>query len=200
MTILFAAILAAFGVFAHFLPGWTRPDLYFAVTVDPQLRSSPEGRGILLRYRSIVWIVVVAAVAMTPVIGQWAVAIQLAGFVSALADAHHRTLRYARPAQMTIEVDLTAPQEHFPGGPLIVLLPLEILGLLALWADRHWDSLPQRIPAHWGLHGADLWISRTAAGVYGFLGIDAAVSIGLVLMAWGVFHWSKRVSSKPRAR
>lgn len=195
MNTFLAALLAAFGAFAHFLPGWTRPDLYFAVTVDPQLRNSPEGRGILLRYRIVVWISVVAAVAVTPFIGQWAVAVELAGFVSALADARHRTLRYAKPPQMTVEVDLTAPQERFPGGPLIVLLPLEILGLLALWADRHWDSLPQRIPAHWGLHGPDLWVARTPAGVYGFLGMDAAVSMGVVLMAWGIFHWSRRISS-----
>ncbi len=188
-------VLAALGVLAHFLPGLTRPDLYFAVTVDPRFRRTDAGRRILLRYRSILWAFVIAAIALIPLIGQWALAIELAGFACSLADAHHRTLHYAEPGGTAIEVDLAAPEEHFPVGPLIVLLPLAILALLALWASRHWGQLPQRIPVHWGLHGADRWITRTPAGIYWMLGVDALLSIGLVVMAWGIFHWSKRASS-----
>ncbi len=190
--ILSAAKLALIGAMLHFLPSWTRPDLFFAVTVEPAFRKTEAAGRILLRYRLVVWISVIAAIAFTPILGQWAAAIQVAGFVCALADAHRRTRAHAVPRSTTVEVDLSTPAEKFPGGPLLIFLPIVFLSALALWADRHWDDLPRRIVVHWGLNGADRWIARTHGAVAGMLALDAAVSLLFALFAWGIFHWSRR--------
>ena len=75
-----------------------------------------------------------------------------------------------------------------------MFLPLVSSGLLALWAARHWNELPQQIPVHVGLHGVNRWVERTTLGVYGFIGTQAALSMIFMFVAWGVLHWSRRVS------
>jgi uncharacterized membrane protein len=122
------------------------------------------------------------------------VLLQIGGFLAALALARRRVLTHATPLPTTVEVDLRAPSEKFPGGALAALAPLVSSALLALWASQHWSQLPERIPVHIGLHGADRWVGRRTAGVYGFIGTQAALSMILVLSAWGVQHWSRRLS------
>jgi uncharacterized membrane protein len=120
--------------------------------------------------------------------------LQVGGFLVALPLAHHRVLSHAAPPPTTLDVDLRAPSEKLPGGALAAFLPLVSSALLALWASLHWSQLPQRIPVHIGLHGVDRWVGHTTVGVYGFIGTQAALSMILVLFAWGVLHWSRRLS------
>ncbi len=196
IAIYLIATLASVGAMLHFLPRWTRRDLFFSVTVAPEFRRTETARRILLRYRIVLWTFVLAAIALTPLMGQWAATIEMAGFVYALADAHRRTLAYAVPTTTTVEVDLSAPREKFPGGPLAMFLPLVFLTALALWADRHFNQLPQRIAVHWGFYAPNRWIARTHAGVAGMLALDGALSLVFGLFAWGIFHWSQRLSIK----
>ena len=190
------AIVAAMGIVGHFLPGWMRPELYFAVRVDPAFRQTETGRRILLRYRLIVWAGVITTISLEFALRPEWVVVQIIAFLLALIDAHRRTLPYAVPAATVSEVDLSAPAEEFPGGPMVMFFPIVILSLLAFWADRHFDELPQRIPVHWGIHGANRWIERTHAGVAVYLAICAAASLLFAMMAWGIFHWSRRVSTR----
>lgn len=190
-------LLLALTVVGHFLPAWTRPDVFFAVTVDPAFRRQEAGRRVLRLYRTILWTTAVLTVALLLSTKLQATALLgLVGFLVALALAHRRVLAHAASAPGTVEVDLSAPSETFPGGALAAFLPLVSSALLALWASRHWSRLPQRIPVHMGLHGADRWVTRTTAGVYGFIGAQAALSMIFVLSAWGILHWSRRISGQ----
>jgi hypothetical protein len=51
-VVLFLLLLAAI---THFLPVWTRPDIFFAVTIDPAFRRSEPARRTLRLYRTILW-------------------------------------------------------------------------------------------------------------------------------------------------
>jgi len=195
------AILLLLGALGHFLPGWTRPDLFFAVTVHPDFRTSDAARRILRRYRLIVWTAVAAALATQFAAGtEAAILISVAGFVCALADAHRQMLPHAATTSAIVEVDISATAEGFPGGWLTAILPSGSLAVLALWVVRHWERLPQRFPTHWNWYGPGRWVERTPAAVYGFLAMQAAISVVLVVMAWGILRWSRRVvASGPNA-
>jgi uncharacterized membrane protein len=170
---------------------------FFSVTIDPAFRRNEAGRRILRLYRTILWATTAISIALLLSTGLWEMALlQVGGFFVALTLAHRRVLTHAAPPPATVEVDLRAPLEKFPGGALAALLPLLSSALLALWASRHWSGLPERIPVHIGLHGVDRWLPRTPAGVYGFIGTQAALSMILVLCAWGVLQWSRRLSGQ----
>lgn len=190
--VLFLILLAAF---AHFLPVWTRPDTFFAVTVDPVFRRSDPGRSVLRFYRTILWTTTFLSIALLLSTGFLEMALlQIGGFLLALPLAHHRVRTHAAPLPTTVEIDLRAPSERFPGGTPAAVLPLVSSALLALWASLHWSQLPQRIPVHIGLRGVNRWVTNTTVGVYGFIGTQAALSMILVLCAWGVLNWSRRLS------
>jgi len=54
-TMLFVLLLMLMGGLFHSIPGLTRPDLFFAVTVAPAFRGSSDAQRILRRYRAMVW-------------------------------------------------------------------------------------------------------------------------------------------------
>jgi uncharacterized membrane protein len=122
--------------------------------------------------------------------------LQVGGFIVALTLAHYRVLTQAAPPPAIVEVDLGAPSEKLPGGALAALLPLVSSALLAVWTSYHWSDLPQRIPVLVGLHGVDRWVSRTVAGVFGFIGTQAVLSMIFVFSGWGILHWSRRASGQ----
>jgi hypothetical protein len=173
------------------------PDFFFSVTVDPGFEETADAHRILRLYRTIVLGSVAAAVAAIPIGAGFPVAvmIQVAGFSIALAVAHGRARPHSVAPPATIDVDLTAPPETFPGGPVAALLPLAALAALAGWVSRNWERVPERLPVHWGLQGPDRWIARTPHGVYGFIAVDAAICLSMVLIAWGILHWSRRVAT-----
>lgn len=190
-------LLSLLTAFAHFLPGWTRPDVFFAVTIDPAFRRNETARHISRVYRTILWTTTIAAIALLLATGLLEMALlQVGGFFVALSNAHHRVLAHAAAPPATVEIDLRAPSEKFPGGAWAAFLPPVSSVLLGIWASRHWSQLPEQIPVHIGLHGVDRWAARTTAGVYGFIATQAALSMILVLSAWGVLHWSRRVSGR----
>ncbi len=195
--LLLASILLLASGFLHFLPRLTRPSLFFAVTVDPLFRASPAAARITLLYRIILWSFTFPALALLLVTQrQEFVLLQIPGYYCAMAVAHRRALAHAVATDSAVEVSLSAPRESLPGGPLTMLLPLVSLAVLALWASRNWTRLPERFPVHWGLHGADRWMSRTPAGVYGLLAADAAMSLFFVSIGAGILYWSRRTSTR----
>ena len=195
----FILLLAAF---AYFLPRWTRPDFFFAVTVPPGFQETTDARRILLAYRAILLGFAVADIATLSLDGHGvqagfpaAVLIQMVGFFCAILVAHRRALPHSVAAPAMIEVDLTAPPETFPGGPMAPFLPLGALAALAWWVSHNWDRVPERLPVHWGLEGPNRWVARTPLGVYGFVAVHAAICLSLILTAWGILHWSRRVTT-----
>jgi uncharacterized membrane protein len=196
VTLEFLLVLLLLNTFAYFLPGWARPELFFGVTVNPEFRRTGFGRNIQRRYRLILWGFAILAICLQLASGfAAALLIQVVGYFCAVADAHRQTLAHSVPRGMVVEVNLSAPRETMPGGLAVALLPVGSLSALALWASHHWDRLPQQLPVHWGLHGPDRWVNRTSAAVYGFLAVHAAISLGFVLVAFGILHWSRRIST-----
>jgi uncharacterized membrane protein len=181
----------------HIVPTLTRPGLFFAVTVAPEFRRTSEARRILRMYRAIVWSAALIAVALQLATGiaLAVILVLVAGFIGALVSCHGRALAYAAAPSPIREVDLAAPRETLPGGPAIAALPLLFLGVLGLWTRLHWDRLPQRFPVHWGVGGADRWVTTTPATVFGFLALQASVCLLPVVSAWGLLHWSRRIST-----
>ena len=195
--ILFVLLLILMSGLFHLIPILTRPDVFFAVTVAPEFRRTSGGRRILLRYRAIVWSFTLVATGLELVSGMAvaAVLLQVMGFLWALVGGHRAALAYAASPSSILEVDLAMPQERLPGGPIVALLPVLFLGALGLWVGFHRDRLPPQFPVHWGLHGADHWVTTTPAAVFGFLAIQAFVCLLLVGLAWGLLYWSRRIST-----
>lgn len=190
------AILLLVSAFLHFLPRLTRPGLFFAVTVDPAFPASPAAARITLSFRIILWSFTLPSIALFCLTQrQEFVLLQIPGYYCAMAVAHRRALAYAAPAESAVEVSLSAPRESFPGGPIAMLAPLVSLAALALWASRNWNRLPEHFPVHWGMHGADRWVWRTPASVYGLLAADGAMSLFFVLIGVGILYWSRRTSA-----
>ena len=181
----------------HFVPQLTRPDLFFAVTVAPEFRRSKEGRQILQRYRLFVWGSTMLAIAMAVAAGLplAAVLIPGAGYLWGFVSSHQRALAYAAEPNPIVEVELRAPREGFPGGPIVALLPVVALGALGAWAASHMDRLPDRLVVHWGLNGADGWVNTTPTTLFGLLAVYTATCLLLVGVAWGLLHGSRRIST-----
>jgi uncharacterized membrane protein len=196
MILIVIALLAMSGLFS-IVPRFTRPDLFFAVTVASDFRRTAEARRILRRFHAIVWGCALLAIALEVVTRVQLVAmlVQGAGLIWALVEAHARALAYAAPPNPIVEVDLAAPRERLPGGPLIMLLPLVALVALGIWTSFHMDRLPSRFPVHFGLHGPDRWVDTTPATVFAFLAIFASVCLLLIGVAWALLHWSRRIST-----
>ena len=195
-TILVFIGLVAISALGHFLPQFTRPDVFFGVTVDPAFRTSDAARRILRDYRIALWCSSIAAGALIWVLHRAGVAflIYAIGACGAQVASHRRALIHATTRSTTIEVDLSAPKEHIPGGILVALLPFVALIGLGLWAVPHMDQLPDRLPVHWGFNGPNRWVITSPRAIIGLLAMHAFVCLLLTASALGVLHWSRRIS------
>lgn len=196
-TMLFVLLLMLMGGLFHSIPGLTRPDLFFAVTVAPAFRGSSDAQRILRRYRAMVWMTTLVASWLEVAAGLAVAAVLLAalGYLGALVSTNRAARAYAATPSSILEVDLAMPQERLPGGPVVAVLPVLFLGGLGLWAGFHWDRLPPRFPVHWGIHGANRWVTTTPTTVFGFLAMLAFMCMLVAGLAWGIVHRTRRIST-----
>jgi uncharacterized membrane protein len=194
ISVLFCIL--AMSTLGHFLPRFTRPDLFFGVTVDPEFRNTNEARRILRRYRIALWSSAIAVGTLDLVMHRPGVALILyvIGICCAQVASHRSALIHAASRSTTIEVDLSAPQEHIPGGLLAALLPLIVLLGLGLWVVPHVDQLPSRLPVHWGFSGPNRWVITSSRTIIALLAQRAFICLLLIASALGVLHWSRRIS------
>jgi uncharacterized membrane protein len=190
-------VILVMSVFAHFLPQFARPDLFFGVTVDPSFRNTDEARRILHHYRVAVWVSALVAGGVGLVLHRPLIALILyvIGICCALVASHRSVLPHAASRATTIEVDLSAPREQLPGGLLTATLPFIVLLGLGLWAVPHWDQLPSRLPVHWGLSGPNRWVVTSPRAIIVLLALHAFMCLVLIVSAFGVLHWSRRISA-----
>jgi uncharacterized membrane protein len=195
-TILVFIGLVSVSTLGHFVPQFTRPDVFFGVTVDLAFRTSDAARRILRDYRIALWCSAIAAGAFIWVFHRAGLAFLIYGIGSCGAQvaSHRRALIHATMRSTTIEVDLSAPKEHIPGGLLVALLPFAALIGLGLWAVPHTDRLPDRLPIHWGFNGPNRWMTTSPRAIIGLLVQHAFMCLALSALALGVLHWSRRVS------
>jgi uncharacterized membrane protein len=190
--------LFSVGMLSHFSPQFTRPDVFFGVTVSRAFRTTEAARRILRDYRLAIWGSVAVSSALAGLLPRPVVAflIYAIGSYGAQVVSHRRTSIHA-PADRstTIEVDLSAPKEHLPGGLLAALVPFVALIGLGAWAVPRVDRLPDRLPVHWGFTGANRWVMTSPRAIIGILVMHAVVCLLLTVIALGVLHWSRRVST-----
>jgi uncharacterized membrane protein len=174
------------------LPQWTRPGVYFGVTVQPDFRKTQEAQRLLRRYRLEATIHVAIAFAMilasaSPRYQFFAFigAIWLAvGPLTAFVEAHKRVQRHAVQAVTVREALLELRSTRPPGGWIVQVGPFAILLATGVFLHFHWDEIPARFPVHWGIDGQpNGWSSRTPIGVYGPLLLGALISTCMWLTA-----------------
>ena len=197
MNVFLVPVLLFFvSALVHFLPDWTRPDLFFGVTVAPAFRRGSEGVQILRQFRIRAWLGSALAILLIGVTGHAEFTlVQVAGFLLALTLAHRETLAHAAVPSAILEIDLSAPRETFPGGFLVTLPPFAALAALAVWVKTHWDQLPARTLIRFGFDEAKRFADRTPQAVYGVIVIHAFLCVLFFLIAAGILHNSRRVST-----
>jgi uncharacterized membrane protein len=202
--ILVSLLLLGLTLLSLLMPWYTRPELFFGVTVHPEFRRSPQARRIARGYRA--GICGVAALAlglvfalhlpMGAAMGWLAYAL---GNLAILIAAHHAASRYASPRAPAVEVDLNAKPEHMPGGALAPSLPFGWLLALGLWAASNTARLPPRLIVHWGVQGPDRWVETTPQAVLALIAASGLACLLLAITAYGVLHWSRRISTSGQA-
>lgn len=180
-------------------PRYTRPDVFFAVTVHTTFRNSAEGRRILSSYLVLGWIATAVLAMATATAGnefapRFAVAGPLVIWLAAFLDARRRVLPHA-VAPTTVRSALLVPRrDRIPGGAIAVALPFIFLALKGVEYYLRWDQIPDRFPVHWGISGPDRWVNREPLTVFGSLaGIVVACAV-MLWIAWGIVHASRQVA------
>jgi uncharacterized membrane protein len=202
----FVGLMFAVAVFVALafwaMPTWARPGIFFAVTVVPSFRDSPEAVQVLQSYRLqalahvIVAFALIVAGAFTDlpallILGTLWLA---AGPLIAVASAHKKALPHAVAHSTIREASLTPHDVQLPGGWALQFGPFAVLAVVAIYLSAHWGQIPDEFPVHWGVDGGpNGWSARTPIGVFGPLLFGAAIMILISLVAYGVAHSARHV-------
>lgn len=206
-TVVMIMTVAFSGLLLYKLPGLTRPDLYFSVTIKPGFRQSEGAREILARYQreiiihTLVGIGVILVAARFRLAGALVVGVlwQVGGFFVAFLRAREQVKPYATESGTSREVNLVAARTELPGGRLAQAVPFAILVATAIWLNLHWSEIPNRFPVHWGLDGRpDGWASRSAPAVYAPILMGLAICGGLLLLNYAIAAFSRRIRASGR--
>ena len=206
---IFASIIVLIGAMQCAVPAFTRPDLFFAITVHPEFRHTDSARAILRRYRVAVVIHTIVALLLTgtlllapalvalPVAG---VLWQLGGTTFAYLHARRCTFPFAAAPSMEREAPLDTRKARTGGGWAIRSGPFLLLVGVAAWLRVHWKEIPARFAVHWDLAGhPNGWSQRTPGGVYGPLIIAAGCCLLLILFGSAIAGVRKVHATGPAA-
>jgi uncharacterized membrane protein len=201
VVILVSVLLVALCVLSVLMPWYTRPELFFGVTVLPEFRSTPAALRIVRGYCVGVCAVTVMALAIVLALHRPILALltHALGLCLTLILAHHAATRYGRERSTAVEVDLRAQPEHMPGGAFVPLLPFAWLVGLGLWAAPNTARLPGRLIVHWGLHGPDRWVATTPGSVLALIGFALFGCVVVAATAYGVLYGSRHISTSGAA-
>jgi len=204
--ILFGAVMLLVIVFVEWLfwmlPLWSRPGIFFAVTVVPEFRSSSEAARILRNYRIQTLLSVAIAFALV-VIGALSLKFAflilgivwlMVGPLFSIARAHKNAMLHAIATPTIREASLTPRSAQLPGGWLLQLCPFAIMLITAVYIAVHWQQIPDRFPVHWGVDGKpNGWSDRSVLGAYGPLIVGFAVSIGLSIIVVSFSYLARHI-------
>jgi uncharacterized membrane protein len=200
-ALMFAVALLEASVF-WLLPNWSRRGIFFAVSVVPTFRDSPEAARVLRNYRVQAMAHVAISLGLI-VAGAWiergvllilGVLWLIVGPLVAMARAHKKALAHAIAHSTIREASLTPRSAQLPGGWALQFGPLGILAIVTVYLGTHWPQIPDEFPVHWGINGQpNGWSARTPIGVYGPLLFGAAMVIGMSLLAHTFSHAARRL-------
>jgi uncharacterized membrane protein len=208
LMVLVVSILGLSGLFLYLLPGLTRPDIYFAVTVQPDFRETPDGRDIQARYQREIVISTLIAIALLVGAVQFNLRVALilapfllvVGSVIAFLRARQQVMPHAISPSPVREADLAPVPTRLPGGWLVQSAPFAALLATGIWLHLHWEEIPPVYPVHWGLNGqVNGWARRTPLAVYAPLVMGAAICAGLLLLNYGIAAFSRRIHARGAA-
>jgi uncharacterized membrane protein len=195
-------VVALVGLLFLLMPGLTRPDVFFAITVEPAFRATAEGRRATAVYRAVslassaLALAVLGLAVRSHAREPWAVfglLPQLLGTTGGFLIARQLVRPHAAPPATTREAVVTPRRDALPGGWPLQSVPFMVLAAVSALVALRWDELPSRVPVHWNLTGqVDRWMDRTPATVFAPL-LSAGLMCGLMLIvAIGLLH-SRRV-------
>jgi uncharacterized membrane protein len=142
-------VVAVQAIAFHVMPRLSRPDILFAVTVSDAFVAG-EGRRLVSRYRTIVWIGAAAALAIglllpaTPPPSLWEALPVLSNVVVASTAwrwAHRNARAHAVPPSDVRVASLVPRDSSLPGGALFAAGPFAILLATALLAYTYRDKV-----------------------------------------------------------
>jgi uncharacterized membrane protein len=175
------------------MPGWSRPGIFFAVTVAPSFRGSPDAARAVRSYRAQVMahvaigfgLILAGALIARGVLLILGTLWLIVGPLVAMAQAHKKALAHAVAHSTIREASLTPRSAQLPGGWALQFGPLAILAIVAVYLGVHWSQIPDEFPVHWGMNGQpNGWSVRTPVGVYGPLLLAAAIVMGISLLGY----------------
>ena len=198
---LFVGLVGFLAVVAYILPGLTRPDLYFAVTVDPAFRRTPPGRHILSHYRVqilahtlIAFTICIVAAIEAPRAMVAGIFYMAGGAIAAFLRARRNVMPHAMKPAPVREIELTFTPEALPGGWLMQAVPFTLLACVAAYLALHWGQIPDRFPIHWDINGnINGWATRSPGGVYFPLVMGGVLAALFALMAREIFHGTRHI-------
>ncbi len=193
---------------AHwFMPQWTRPDLYFAVTVSPTFPTSAEGLEVLQRYRRSLLVVAM------PTLGAWIPSVllsrglyweplilllQVGACLVVFYRARGLVLRHASPPT-TIREAKIGRHRRVPGGSLAAAGPFILLAACACYLATHWSLIPAHMVLRWAADGRPArWVARTPLNVFSPLLIGLLALLAMSLFLFGVSHWLRPIDVSGR--
>jgi uncharacterized membrane protein len=184
------------------VPDWSRPGIFFSVTVVPSFRDSPEAARILRSYRTQVLLHTFIAFGLISVGAGLDRGVLLilgvlwltVGPLVAVSVAHAKAVPHAVAHSTVREASLAPHSSQLPGGWMLQFGPLAILAVVALYLSMRWAEIPDRFPVHWGATGMpNGYSTRTPMGVYVPLLLAAAIVIMTSLLAYAISHLARRV-------
>jgi uncharacterized membrane protein len=198
-------VVALTGWLLWSLPVWSRPGSFFAVTVAPNFRSSPEELRILRSYRIEILtdlaisfaLIVAVAERHANVLLVLSVLWLVVGPLIAISRGHAKAMPHAVAHSTIREASLAPRSTHLPGGVLLQSAPFAILLLAAAYLSAHWGQIPERFPVHWGIDGQpNGWSVRTPMGVYGPLCFAAGLVAMISALSYGISHAARVIPAE----
>ncbi len=184
-------VVVLVGLLFLLMPSLTRPDVFFAVTVEPAFRATAEGRRATAIYRAVSLassVLALAAIWLTArrdVPEPWAVVsllVQVVGATGGFLAARRLVQPHAVEPAATREAVMVPARATLLGGWPVQAIPFLVLAAVAMVVGMNWTDLPARVPVHWNLAGeADRFVEKTPAAVFTPIA-TAAVMCGLMML------------------
>ena len=190
-----------------FMPRWTRRDMYFAVTVHPSFRTTDLARRLERRYRRLVALhtlialaLLLAGILLVKPLGLGLLVIfcniavfwQIIAAAVVFAQTRRAILPHAASPTTRRQASLQPRRATLAGG-WAWLLPLLILVASAVCLTANWRRIPPHLATHYGVTGRpDAWAPRTPANVFLPLYMAAGIYLCFLLLAWAIVRFSRR--------